>query len=471
MRGRTGVLGLAFWAAAVLVSSFLVAPGASAVTYGPSLPRATSDRPDGGTGGQVHIIYVLPSDGVDHSLDTNGTLKNTVSSFQTWLDGQTPGRSLRFDTYQGSLDISFYRMTRTNADIANEGALVRDAIEDETTVAGFDAPNKIYAVYYDGKSKTACGGGAWPPTLPGNVAALYLNGLPNDPNPCRNQNFAAAGGPPTYWEFAMLHEILHTLGFVATCAPNHTRAGHTSENGNDLMWSGNGSWFPDGYAAAVLDFGRDDYYDHSNSGCLDFADSTFLTGGGGPGCATSIAVSSSTFTPKMAQATQGGCVVWSFSGPGNHSVTETKKIGSGTTPLFNSGPKSPGTTFSFPLAAAATYNYRSTVTGDPSAMSGVVKVPVKVSATTGGVSTQITVTWAASAAAPGFRSDVQVRHKPVGGSYGPWTEWRSDQTGASAAFSANAQNGTGDYQFRARLENAGTLKASGWSSLVTVKIR
>ena len=336
--------------------------------------------------------------------------------------------------------------------------------------AGFNAPNKIYAVYYDGRSKTACGGGAWPPTLPGNVAALYLNGLPNDPNPCRNNNFASAGGPPTYWEFAMLHEILHTLGFVATCAPNHTRAGHTSENDNDLMWAGDGNWLPDGYQAAVLDFGRNDYYDHSNTGCLDFADSTFLTVRGGPTCATSVAVSSSTFTPKTAQATQGGCVVWNFSGPGNHSVTETKKIGSGTTPLFNSGPKSMGTVFSFSFVAAATYNYRSTVAGDPSAMTGVVRVPVKVSATTGGVSTQITVTWA-SAAASGYRSDVQIRHKPLGGSYGAWTDWKSDQTQVSAAFSANAHNGTGDYQFRARLENASTLKVSGWSSQLTVKIR
>jgi hypothetical protein len=470
MRGLGGVRGLVFGTAAVLVSGFLVAPSASAV-YGPNLPRATSDRPDGVTGSQVHIIYVLPSDGADHFLDTNGTIKNTVSSFQTWLDIQTPGRSLRFDTYQGSLDISFYRMTRTNAEIASQGDFVRDAIEDETMAAGFNAPNKIYAVYYDGRSKKACGGGAWPPTLRGNVAALYLNGLPNDPNPCRNNNFAAAGGPPTYWEFAMLHEILHTLGFVATCAPNHTRAGHTSENGNDLMWAGDGNWIPDGYEAAVLDFGRNDYYDHSNTGCLDFADSMFLTGGGGSTCATSVAVSSSTFTPKTAQVPQGGCVVWNFGGPGNHSVTETKKIGSGTTPLFNSGPTSPGTTFSFLFAAAATYNYRSTVAADPSTMSGVVKVPVNVSATTGGVSTQITVTWAASAAAPGYRSDVQIRHKPVGGSYGAWTDWKSDQTEVSAAFSAHVQNGTGDYQFRARLENASTLKVSGWSSPVTVKIR
>jgi len=42
----------------------------------------------------------------------------------------------------------------------------------------------------------------------------------------------------------MLHEILHTLGVVATCAPNHTLSGHVSDDPRDLMYAGPLPWQP-----------------------------------------------------------------------------------------------------------------------------------------------------------------------------------------------------------------------------------
>jgi hypothetical protein len=90
---------------------------------------------------------------------------------------------------------------------------------------------------------------------------------------CELNSFAAASAPPTYWEYAMLHDILHGLGAVATCAPNHHLAGHVSDFANDLMWAGNQPWlFP-----AKLDIGRDDYYGHGRSDCADLARSPYLT--------------------------------------------------------------------------------------------------------------------------------------------------------------------------------------------------
>ena len=395
-RRRTPILAVAtvtmlcVVATALLSTAFVSLAAATPVTYGPDLPRSTTDRADEVSGKQIHVIYVLPSDGTDRALDTDGTLKNSISSFQTWLASETGDRPLRFDTYQGSLDISFYEMSRTEADIESEDQFVRDAIEDETIAAGFNAPNKIYAVYYDGTSNFSCGGGAWPPTLQGNVAALYLDGLPTADNPCSDNDFAAAGGAPTYWEFGMLHEIMHTLGFVPTCAPNHHRAGHVSDDGNDLMWAGEGNWFPDGYASAVLDAGNDDYYGHSDGGCLDFSDSTFLIGNTDPDptcpATVDVAVSGTSFTPKTATPVIGGCVEWQFNGPGNHTATEKKKLGPGTGPLFDSGSQAPGSTFTYTFVASGGYNYQST--GDPTSMAGVVKVPVKLSAGSGGVTTR-----------------------------------------------------------------------------------
>jgi hypothetical protein len=267
---------------AVLLASVLpLSSPASAATYGADLARSSVDRPDDATGAQLHFLYVLPSDGSDAALDTNGAIRNSVSSFETWLEGKTGGRAMRADTYQGSLDISFLRLSRTDADIASTGAFVRDEIEKQTKAAGFDQPDKIYAVYYDGSSSQACGGGAWPPQLPGNVAAMYLKGLPDGPVPCSSNHLAAAGAPPGYLDIAMLHEVMHTIGFVASCAPNHTRSGHVSDSQDDLMWAGDAPWAPSGWANLELDHGNNDYYATGSTTCMDLDRSPYLAGNTG----------------------------------------------------------------------------------------------------------------------------------------------------------------------------------------------
>jgi len=246
------------------------------VTYAaPSLGRTTIDRPDDVVGSQVHVVYVLPSDGIDRQLDTDGTLGNTVGSWQTWLSGQTGGRVLRLDTYQGALDITFVQLARSNATMMSYGAFVRDTIERDLTAAGLVVSTKIYAVYYDGGSTFACGGGAWPPALPGRVGALYLQGTPPGATPCNMNPFATS---PTsaagYVEFAMIHELMHTLGFVSSAAPHFTAAGHVSDSPTDLMYAGSLPWTP-----STLDVGQDDYYRPGGlpSGVLNLATNAYLT--------------------------------------------------------------------------------------------------------------------------------------------------------------------------------------------------
>src|SRR5664279_1711946 len=67
-----------------------------------SIARSTVDRPDDIGGPQIHVVYVVPSDGTDRALDTNGTLAASTTNWETWLRGQTGGLGLRLDTYQGS---------------------------------------------------------------------------------------------------------------------------------------------------------------------------------------------------------------------------------------------------------------------------------------------------------------------------------------------------------------------------------
>ncbi len=265
---------------ALVVILLLLATASSASArsagFGPPLPRSSVDRRDASHKPQVHVVYVVPSDGVDRSLDTDGTLTNSVAAFERWLAVQTGGQALRMDTYRRSLDVTFLRLGSSDAEIASNGPFVREALELAFDAAGLNDPDKIYAAYYDGTSTYSCGGGAWPPIILGNVAAMYLHGLPQGPIPCDSVSFTSPGGGPMYLEFGMLHEIMHSLGFVPSCAPNEWRNGHVSDSADDLMWGGDTPWAPSGWSAVVLDAGHDDYFRTSIPGCLDFADSAYL---------------------------------------------------------------------------------------------------------------------------------------------------------------------------------------------------
>ncbi len=200
-----------------------------------------------------------------------------MSSFQTWLLAKTPGRALRVDTYNGSLDVSFLRLARTDAEIASDESIVT-SLHTELVAAGFYTPDKIYAIYYDGTAETSCGSGEWP----GNYVALFLRGLPDGPVPCNSNSLAGPGGMPTYLEFAMLHELMHAHGIVAPCAPNYQQAGpggHVADDADDLMWAGTGFWVPDGWGSVYLDKGNDDYFRAPIPGCVDLDDSPYLTPG------------------------------------------------------------------------------------------------------------------------------------------------------------------------------------------------
>ena len=240
-------------------------------------------------------MYVLPSDGVDRELDTNEVIVKTVTNFQNWLSSQMNGRKFRVDTYQGSIDITFVRLNKTNEWMKGSGsgwpngiAYLRDRIEAELSAMGLINNQKIYPVYYDGGSSYACGGASYPPSIPGRVTAMYLQAVPS----------IAEGGPYnanctwysinfnaprySYWDYAMVHEILHSLGFAPSNAPHHTSysPGHVSDNQFDIMYTGSLYWggpFPWDINTMRLDVGRDDYYQTGRSDLLELGSSPYLT--------------------------------------------------------------------------------------------------------------------------------------------------------------------------------------------------
>jgi hypothetical protein len=256
------------------VAAGLLAAGSPAAEA--ALPRSSIDRSDDRAGAQVHFLYVVPRDGEDRALDTSSVISASVASWQNWLRRETGGRAMQVDTYQGDLDVSFFRLATDDAVAAARGAFVREQIEEEIFAAGFNSPAKLYAVYYDGSSTWSCGGGDPQPTFRGAVGAMYLRGTPPGAPPCASNPLGRT--PPGYFEFGMLHEIMHTLGIVPRCAPHVTRVDHVSDSPFDLMWAGDAPWRTDAPEQMRLDVGRDDYYGHGRLDCPDFATSPYLGG-------------------------------------------------------------------------------------------------------------------------------------------------------------------------------------------------
>lgn len=234
--------------------------------------RSNADRPDDVSGYQAHVMYVVPSDGADRQYDVNGQIHRSVERWNSWLAAQTNGRRIRLDTVDDELDVTFVRLDRTGEQMNAYGGALRAQLEYELVAKGFDAAEKLYLVYYDGGDvrTPACGMGSFPPIAPGTVAAMFMTALPSNFD-CSSVFFAADIDDPGRQDHIGIHEVLHTLGFVPSCAPHQANGAHVGDNVLDQLYVGIDKAFP-----PLLDVNRDDYFEHDNPGCLDLADSAFL---------------------------------------------------------------------------------------------------------------------------------------------------------------------------------------------------
>jgi plastocyanin len=168
----------------------------------------------------------------------------------------------------------------------------------------------------------------------------------------------------------------------------------------------------------------------------------FLAGSAVPaGAATkTIGVVDFAFSPKGVTVAQGTTVNWQNTGTRTHTATQDAAF-------FNTGNIAPATTSAGKvLTAAGGYPYHCAI--HPS-MVGSVKVPVKVSPTSGTTATVFTITVASVAAPSGFVYDVQQKV----GDTGSWAAWKTGVTTASVTFQATT---AGTYFFRSTLRKVST---------------
>lgn len=226
--------------------------------------RHVKDKPDDFKGPQIHFIYMIPSDGADEKLDLNGAIESSIRMMQGWLKARSFERSLRIDKYNELADVTFLKLKKTNTEMLGKKSLLA-AIDLELKENGFDEKEKIYAVYYGGGAEV-CGDSAWPPNKPGNVAVVYVNGEKTDGSVCgdgdefKKRRYKIG----SYYEYAMLREILHAMGLVAECYKYSEKDGFVS-NLKDLMYKGSGKWQAENINSSYYDYFLDGKTDQTCS--------------------------------------------------------------------------------------------------------------------------------------------------------------------------------------------------------------
>lgn len=236
-----------FSLASLIAGVLVVAAGAaSGANLHATLDRSTMDRADEVSGAQVHLVYAVASDGADRQRDVDGTVADTAAVFQAWLAAETEGQALRIDTYQREPDVTFVRLAETDSALANRRTVdALQMIQQNLARVGLNRPDKVYSVFYDGaKLGEFCGYG-------------YLG-------------FAMVSSGCAPPDLLLLHETLHGLGMVPSCAPHFDGTGHVNDDPLDLMHADVSA------ASTALDAGRDDYFRTNIPGCPDLADSPYL---------------------------------------------------------------------------------------------------------------------------------------------------------------------------------------------------
>lgn len=164
--------------------------------------RSLLDRPDDFAGQQVHVVYAVPKGGADQQFDLTSRIPYSLAAVNTWLQGQI-GRKVKFDTYQGDLDITFVQLPRTNAeyDAGNK------TFQIEVDLNPLRAVGKNLLVFYDGPGRpTFCGESTIPSgPFDRQFSVVYRDG-------CWTNPASTPTSAPGFSDFIAMHEMFHAFG-------------------------------------------------------------------------------------------------------------------------------------------------------------------------------------------------------------------------------------------------------------------
>ena len=90
--------------------------------------RSFVDLADIDDGYNIHVMYVIPIDGVDKEYDLNSKISMLLYQIDNWFNSKTKdrlyvdGQNLKFDRKEdGKIDITFLRLKKEDNEISKEG--------------------------------------------------------------------------------------------------------------------------------------------------------------------------------------------------------------------------------------------------------------------------------------------------------------------------------------------------------------
>ena len=258
--------------------------------------RSFKDKLDLYEGNQFHPIYLLPCERDDREYDINNKIKSSLLAINYWLKEQTISQEIKFDrNIDGDIDITFLRVNKTmdwfgdlhNKDktknITEVSNKIEKLINDNSNLFN-NFSSKKFIIFFEGWEKRKyidydiCGKSRFD----GNIAIYYTYSrfkkyigddliLSNNERifSCTHKDHLNDNNDKTFGdaEATILHEMIHSLGYPASCAKNN-KSFHISDNKNDIMHKQSGKIY--------LDYNNDDYYNHQQKNCPDLKNSKFL---------------------------------------------------------------------------------------------------------------------------------------------------------------------------------------------------
>lgn len=251
------------------------------------------DRPDDFPGlYQFHVLYVVTEDFKYTTRDLDNSIKEETKLVNEWFSSQTNGKTLRLDTYQGQLDITFIILPLTETELFSYTAqnygkfdptfhgliylhyALEDWLEKANGISPFLFPGKIYITFSESSLAYVCGDG---PVNGSRIVGLYPNAYNlRDQNDCSAFLGARKQDQRGVWENILAHEMIHALGFPSSCASNLDEDKvhiNDSVNKNDIMGTDLGIYDQN----PVLDPNHNDYYLMNSPSCPDLSQSPFLS--------------------------------------------------------------------------------------------------------------------------------------------------------------------------------------------------
>ena len=129
-----------------IISFFL----ASAVFSDEKPGRNFADLPDVDDGYNIHVMYVLPKDGVDKEYDLDSKISMLMYQVDKWFNSKTKdrlfadGQNLKFDRKDDNkIDITFLRLDINDDEISKHGIQAVNVLQPAISRFGFNDPKKF----------------------------------------------------------------------------------------------------------------------------------------------------------------------------------------------------------------------------------------------------------------------------------------------------------------------------------------